>query len=96
MSIKIFKNTDVDLTINVTGIDVADITAMSISLEPQSGAAITFTLADGSITKVGDSVNLRIEDNLLSVTGSYALRITATESGNIRGLTSNPEYILVV
>ncbi|SNX59713.1 hypothetical protein SAMN06296273_1150 [Nitrosomonas ureae] len=96
MTIKIFKQTDVDITINVTGIDVGDITDMSIALESQSGNVYSFTMEAGQITKVGSSINLRIEDDQITDPGTYRLKITATENDNLRGLNPNPDLVLVV
>jgi len=96
MTIKIFKQTDVDITINVTGIDVGDITDMEIVLEGQRGNAYSFTMDAGQITKVGSSINLRIEDDQITEPGTYRLKITATENDNLRGLNPNPDLVLVV
>ncbi len=96
MSIKIHKQTDVDITINVTGIDVGDITDMTIVLEGQMGNSYSFTMGAGQITKDGSSINLRIEDDQITSVGPYMLRITATENDNIRGLDSSPGFVLVV
>ena len=39
--IEVLKSTDVDITITVTGIDLADITAMTVSLETVSYTHLT-------------------------------------------------------
>jgi hypothetical protein len=96
MTIKIFKQTDVDITINVTGIDVGDITDMSIVLRNQNGDSYSFTMDGGDITAGESGINLRIEDDKITTPGSYEIMITATENGNVRGLNASPDYVLVV
>lgn len=99
MSITIYKQTDVDITIAVTGVVVGDITDMTITLEgPLEGTQVdhTFTMDDSDITITGSDVNLRIEDTELTTAGTYRVRIVATENGNLRGLTPDPNYLIVV
>lgn len=50
---------------------------------------------DGDITITGSEINLRIEDDEITMAGTYMLRITANEGGNIRGLTPDPGWIKV-
>ncbi|WP_293006881.1 hypothetical protein [Nitrosomonas sp.] len=95
MSIVIYKNTDVDIAITVAGIDVADITEMTVTLEG-NGQTLSFSESNGDITIDGTTINLRIEDNQIASVGPYMLRITATENGNIRGLTTDPSLINVL
>jgi len=94
--IAIYKDTDVDITITVTGILYANITAVVVSLEKPGANPVTFTSATGAVTIGASSLNLRIEDGLLTTAGDYLLRITATENSNERGLTPNPTYIKVI
>jgi len=94
--IAIYKDTDVDITITVTGILYADIDAVVISLEKPGAAPITFTSASGAVTIGVSSLNLRIEDGLLTTSGDYLIRITATENSNERGLTPSPAFIKVI
>lgn len=99
MSITIYKQTDVDITITATGIVVGDITAMTITLEgPLEGtqADHAFTIVGNDITITGSNINLRIEDTELTTAGTYRIRIVATENGNLRGLTPDPSYLIVV
>lgn len=95
MSIVIYKNTDVDIAITVAGIDVVDITEMTVTLEG-GGQILNFSKSNGDITISGSTINLRIEDNQIASVGPYMLRITATESGNVRGLTADPSFINVL
>jgi len=98
MSVTIYKQTDVDIAIAVTGIDVGDITDMTIELEgPVNGspAIHRFTKVDGDITFTGSEINLRIEDDEITTAGTYMIRITANEGGNLRGLTPDPGWIKV-
>lgn len=94
--ITIYKNTDVDITITVTGILYADISAAVVSFEKAGSDPILFTSASGAVTIGASSLNLRIEDSALLSSGNYLIRITATENGNDRGLTPNPTYIKVI
>jgi len=94
--IEILKGTDADITINVTGIDLVDITAMTVSLEKSGDVPITFTVSGGQVTVGLTSVNLRIEDNIITSAGVYMIRMTATENGNIRGLKTVPSFITVI
>jgi len=94
--IEILKGTDVDITINVTGIDLVDITGVTVSLEKSGDAPLTFTMAGGQVTVGLTSVNLRIEDNIITAAGVYMIRMTATENGNLRGLKADPSFITVI
>lgn len=94
--IEILKGTDVDITLNVTGIDLVDITGITISLEKSGDVPITFTMQGGQVTVGLTSVNLRIEDNIITSAGVYMIRMTATENGNIRGLKTVPSFITVI
>lgn len=94
--IEILKGTDVDITINVTGIDLVDITAITVSLEKSGDVPITFTMSGGQVTVGLTSVNLRIEDNIITSAGVYMIRMTATENGNLRGLKTIPSFITVI
>lgn len=94
--IEILKGTDVDITINVTGIDLVDITAITVSLEKSGDVPITFTMSSGQVTVGLTSVNLRIEDNIITSAGVYMIRMTATENSNIRGLKTVPSFITVI
>ena len=94
--IEILKGTDVDITINVTGIDLVDITGITVSLEKSGDVPITFTMSSGQVTVGLTSVNLRIEDNIITSAGVYMIRMTATENGNLRGLKSDPSFITVI
>lgn len=94
--ITIYKDTDVDITITVTGILYADIDAVVVSLEKPGLDPVLFTSTAGAVTIGASSLNLRIEDETLLTAGNYMLRITATENSNERGLTPNPTYIKVI
>ena len=94
--IEILKGTDVDITLNVTGIDLVDITGITISLEKSGDVPITFTMQGGQVTVGLTSANLRIEDNIITSAGVYMIRMTATENGNIRGLKTVPSFITVI
>jgi len=94
--IEVLKSTDVDITITVTGIDLADITAMTVSLEKSGYTAIPLTIAGGQITVGATTINVRIEDTVLTTAGVYNVRITATENGNLRGLKADPSFITVI
>ena len=94
--IEILKGTDVDITINVTGIDLVDITGITVSLEKSGDVPITFTMSGGQVTVGLTSVNLRIEDNIITSAGVYMIRMTATENGNLRGLKADPSFITVI
>lgn len=94
--IEVLKSTDVDITITVTGIDLADITAMTVSLEKSGYTAIPLTIAGGQVTVGATTINVRIEDTVLTTAGIYNVRITATENGNLRGLKSDPSFITVI
>jgi len=94
--IAIYKDTDVDITITVTGILYANITAVVVSLERPGATPITFTSASGAVTIGVSSLNLRIEDGLLMTAGDYLIRITATENSNERGLTPTPAFLKVI
>lgn len=95
MSIKIYKSTDVDISISVVGIAIGDITAATVSLEMSGASPITFSTAAGTVTIGASSLNLRIEDNKITTPGVYMIRITVTENSNIRGLTPNPNFLTV-
>jgi len=94
--ITIYKDTDVDITITVTGILYADIDVVVVSLEKPGLDPVLFTSTSGAVTIGASSLNLRIEDGTLLTAGNYMLRITVTENSNERGLTPNPTYIKVI
>ena len=73
--IEVLKSTDVDITITVTGIDLADITAMTVSLEKSGYTAIPLTIAGGQVTVGATTINVRIEDTVLTTAGVYNVRI---------------------
>lgn len=93
--ITIYKDTDVDITITVSGILYADIDAVVVSLEKPGLDPVLFA-SPAAVTIGASSLNLRIEDGTLLTSGNYMLRITATENSNERGLTPNPTYIKVI
>ena len=93
--ITVYRNTDSNITINVTGIDLANVTAATITIEKYGGAPINFSLGDG-ITKGATSLDWRIEDDKISNSGKYNVRLTLTENGNKWGPNLNPSFINVV
>lgn len=94
--ITIYKNTDVDITINVTGLVLASITEMTVSLEKDNDAPVTFSKLNNDITIGATSANLRIGDGITLAAGTYMVRIKATVGGDIRGLTPSPSSITVI
>lgn len=93
--IVVYKNTDVDITINVSGLTVGSMSEITLTLQKAGESDITFTKTDGSITVDGSSLNLRIDDGTLIDSGVYAMRLTATVSGDVRGLSLTPDRITV-
>jgi len=93
--ITIYKDTDVDITITVSGILYADIDAVVVSLEKPGLDPVLFT-SPTAVTVGASSINLRIEDGTLLTSGNYMLRITVTENSNERGLKPDPTYIKVI
>ena len=93
-NITIYKSTDVDLTITVAGIDLADVTAVTVTLEAFEMDPVVFT--GDSITIGASSINLRIEDDELPSPGIYKVRITMMVDGSLRGLTPSPTFVTVV
>lgn len=93
--IVVYKNTDIDITINVTGLTVGSMSEITLTLQKAGESDIAFTKTDGSITVNGSSLNLRIDDGTLIDSGVYAMRLTGTVSGDVRGLSLTPNRITV-
>lgn len=91
----IYKGTDVDITINVTGLTIGSMSEITVTLQKAGQSDISFTKTGGAITVDGSSLNLRIDDGTLIDSGVYAMRLTATVSGDVRGLSLTPDRITV-
>lgn len=93
--IKLYINTDIDITINIgTGFVIGDVASMSVTLTKQGAA--TGLIFSGSNVVVGVSnITLKIPDTGgISEQGVYYLKILMTDTaGNIRGLTPTPDYL---
>ena len=92
----IYKNTDVDITITVSGLALNTMTNFTVTLSKIGLADIVFTEDAGDITIGVSSINLRIGDATMDETGVYAIRITALSSGDLRGLHPNPNFLTVL
>lgn len=89
---KLYTNTDIDVTITLDGILIANIAAVTITLT--NGSTIK-TYTDGSgVTIGGSTIELSIPAvgaESISAEGVYVIKILATDTGgNVRGLTPCP------
>lgn len=96
MSPKLYINTDVSIPINIgTGLVISDIISMTVTLT-RVGDASGVTFSSPNIVMTVDSITLNIPDTGgISLPGAYAIKILFVDgSGNVRGLTATPEYLL--
>lgn len=92
MTVKLYVNTDISLTINIgSGFIIDDVASMDITLT-KNGATSGYTFSG----QIGvDTVTVNIPDSGgITTAGTYTVKVLMTDtSGNIRGLTPTPEYL---
>lgn len=93
-----YRGTDFNLTISgITGLSMSLATQIKAILRKDGLSDIEFSLSGGAITVLSaTSLDLRIEDGLITVPGIYQMLMTATVSGSIRPLTPKPDWIKVI
>ena len=89
---KLYINTDIDITITLAGIQIADIAAVTVTLT-KGATVLTYTVGSG-VTIGASDITLSIPDTgvrSVAAEGSFEIKILATDTGgNVRGLTPCP------
>jgi len=95
MTNKLYVLTDIDITIIISsGFTISDIVQMTVTLTKGSEVK-TYTKADGDITLGEATATLKIPRTDITETGHYEIRATFTDSGGkVRGLNTNPEWLI--
>jgi len=90
---RIYTDTDVEIPITLSGVDVVDVAGMTIGLF-LNGTKVTEKTIGAGITLVDGQYILRIDDTDIVTPGNYVLacNVTATD-GDLLGLTPSPDLL---